>query len=64
MNKNTRRNIKIRGDEDLSGKNESDSQRESLVEVSPGYLLDNGNKGDIIEMRIQSINWCFNINNN
>ena len=56
LNKNTRRNIKIRGDEDLSGKNESDSQRESLVEVSPGYLLDNGNKGDIIEMRTQSIN--------
>jgi hypothetical protein len=60
LNKNTRRNIKIRGDEDLSGKNESDSQRESLVEVSPGYLLDNGNKGDIIEMRNQSVDQSTN----
>ena len=52
LNKNTRRNIQIRGDEDLSGENESDSQRSSLVEIAPGYLLDQENKDDnIIEMK-------------
>ena len=56
MNKNTRRNIQIRGDEDLSGENESDSQRSSLVEIAPGYLIDDERKGDnIMEMGIQSI---------
>ena len=39
LNKNTRRNIQNRGDDDFLGNNESDSQRTSLVEVSPGYLM-------------------------
>ena len=55
LNKNTRRNIQIRGDQDISGENESDSQRASLFEISPGYLIDDDSKSDIVEMRNQNV---------
>ena len=55
LNKNTRRNIQIRGDQDISGENESDSQRGSLFEISPGYLIDDDSKSDIVEMRNQNV---------
>ena len=55
LNKNTRRNIQIRGDQDISGENESDSQRASLFEISPGYLIDDDSKSDTIEMRNQNV---------
>ena len=55
LNKNTRRNIQIRGDQDISGENESDSQRASLFEISPGYLIDDDIKSDTIEMRNQNV---------
>ena len=41
LNKNTRRNIQNRGEDDFFGRLESDSQRSSLVELSPGYFFQN-----------------------
>ena len=56
LNKNTRRNIQIRGDDDYFGTNEIDSKRESLAEISPGYLVDQNNKdNNKIELMEQTI---------
>lgn len=48
LNKNTRRNIQIRGKDDALGNFESESERASIVEITPGYLLNQ--KGNLVEM--------------
>lgn len=50
LNKNTRRNVKIRGEMDFLGYLESDSERSSLVEVCPGYLVSQEADDKKIEM--------------
>ena len=50
LNKNTRRNVQIRGEIDYLGQLDEDSDRSSIVEVSPGYLVDCENDEKKIEM--------------
>ena len=48
LNKNTRRNVQIRGKDDALGNFESESERASIVEITPGYVLNQ--KGNLVEM--------------
>ena len=50
LNKNTRRNVQIRGEIDYLGQAESDSERSSLVEVVPGYLINQETEEQKIEL--------------
>ena len=46
LNKNTRRNIQIRGEDDFLGRTESGSRSQSIVELTSGYYLCEEPKGD------------------
>ena len=46
LNKNTRRNIQIRGENDFLGRTESGSRSQSIVELTSGYYLCEEPKGD------------------
>ena len=50
LNKNTRRNVQIRGEMDYLGQLDDESERSSTIEVSPGYLIDCENDEKKIEM--------------
>ena len=50
LNKNTRRNVQIRGAIDYLGQEESDSANSSLVEIIPGYVVNQARDDKKIEM--------------